>query len=122
MVARSMTGCPESVRGTAARTPAESIELSLLWIGRIVVVTSFALVGAHFDGTALLVVVLYLGYVINYWETVRTHRIEATVLTSIAIALAVFCVATEMLQLPRGAEAGAVISASVAVSYLVAAS
>ncbi|MCY4368583.1 MAG: hypothetical protein OXF41_03975 [bacterium] len=122
MVARSMTGCPESVRGRAERTPAESIELSLLWIGRIVVVASFALVGAHLDGTALLMVVLYLGYVINYWETVRTHRVEVTVLTCIAVGLTVFCVATEMLQLARGAEAGAVISVSVAVSYLVAAS
>ena len=122
MVTRSMTGCPQSVRGKAERTPAESIELSLLWIGRIVVVASFALVGMHFDGTALLMVVLYLGYVINYWETVRTHRVEATVLTSIVIALAVFSVTTEMLQLARGAEAGVVISASLAVSYLVAAS
>ncbi len=128
MVARSMTGHRRSVRRkVVVRTPAESIERSLLWMGRIVVVASLGFVSTHVDGrglspAALLMVVLYLGYVISYWDTLRTRRVEATVLTSIAIALAAFCLTTEILQLANGAEAGVVISASLAVFYLVAAS
>jgi len=71
---------------------------------------------------ALLMVVLYVGYVINHWEAVQTRRSEAAVLTAIAVALAVFLVATEMLQSGTGAEAGVVFSASLGVFYLVAAS
>ena len=127
MVARSMTGHPHSIRETAERTPAESIERSLLWMGRIVVIASLVLVGTHVNGralssTALLMVVLYVGYVINYRDALRTRRVEVTVLTVIAIAMAVFCLITEILQLGKGAEVGLVISASLAVFYLVAAS
>ena len=127
MVARIMTGHARPIRESAERTPAESIELSLLWMGRIVIVVSFALVGVHVGGLALsslalLMLVLYMGYVINYWGAVRAHRVEAVALTAVALALAVFCVITEILQLGIGAEAGVVISASLAVFYLVAAS
>jgi len=96
-------------------------------MGRIVVIVSIVLVGTHVDGralssTALLMVVLYVGYVINYWDVLRSRRVEATVLTAIAIALAVFCLTTEVLQLGKGAGVGLFISASLAVFYLVAAS
>ncbi|MDE0168819.1 MAG: hypothetical protein OXS29_04800 [bacterium] len=127
MVARSMTGHHHSIREKVERTPAESIERSLVWMGRIVVIVSIVLVGTHVDGralssTALLMVVLYVGYVINYWDVLRSRRVEATVLTAIAIALAVFCLTTEVLQLGKGAGVGLFISASLAVFYLVAAS
>ncbi|MDE0168469.1 MAG: hypothetical protein OXS29_03010 [bacterium] len=127
MVARSMAGHTRTIRGTAERTPAESVELSLLWMGRIVVVASVVLAGMNIDGirlnsAVLLMVILYLGYVINHWEAVRTRRVEAAVLTAVAVGLAVFLVVTEMLGSGTGAEAGVVFSASLGVYYLVAAS
>lgn len=85
----------------SVRTPAESAEVWLLRLGRLVIPLSLVVSGLHVDGfrftgLALATVALYTVYMMRYWEAIRSHRLEAAVLVVIAVALGVFYVVTDV--------------------------
>lgn len=83
----------ELVPPRSQRTSPNAVELSLVWLGRIVISASFpvAFVDVAVFGYPLFSVlmnVLYVGYVVVWWPSMRTRRVEAVCLALIGLALA----------------------------------
>ena len=108
MTARKSRLLPES----SQRTQAETAELSLIRMGWFVILVSFpvaALETQHFGSPmfALLMVVLYIGYLAVWWSTVQTRRFEALALAAIAMALAAVYIGAELPLWGTGPDVGA---------------
>ena len=89
------------------RTPAEAAELSLVRMGRFVILASFlAVMGENtlmgFPLFSVLMLLLYVGYVAVYWIAIRTRRVEAATLGVIAVSLAVLYVGAAIPLWGRG--------------------
>lgn len=68
-------------------------ELSVVWLGRIVIFVSLAVVFADaavfgYPLFSVLMNVLYAGYVVVWWPDIRTRRVEAACLALIGLGLA----------------------------------
>ena len=94
------------------RTPVETTELSLIRMGRFVILFSVlvaALEAEHFGFPmfALLMVALYIGYLAFWWSAFQTRRLEALALATIAIALAALYIDAQPPLWVTGSEIGA---------------
>ena len=93
------------------RTPGEKAELSLIWMGRFVILVSFpvaAMEAEHFGFPlfGLLMLALYIGFLAVWWRALQTRRLEALALAVIALALAALYIGAQLSLWGTGPDIG----------------